>query len=138
MSSQPKVRALLDGRLDAWNKARGRPYTIVWQNTQAEPPELHLRPFLIPVEVFSLDLEGKHRGYEGIYQISIVSPVGNGPGAAEAVGEELAALFPVNLIVAGDVRVQVLTPMSPGPALQESFAWSYPVSCTVRSDTITL
>jgi len=137
VSSQSKVRSLLDARLNAWNQARTPRLQVVWENTPAVTAETHLRAYLLPAGVDSLDLEGAHRVYLGVYQVSIVTPVSIGPGAGERIADEIAALFPVNLRLTGSgITLQVMTPVEPGPAIQEPNLWLLPVSFEVRSDTI--
>ena len=138
MSQQALVRAVLEQRLHAWNTSRAEPLALVSQNSDAAPGETYLAVYLLPVGVRSLDLAGVHRVYEGIFQVNIVTPVGEGPGLAEEIMEELESLFPTNLRLVGenDVSVLVVTPMSPGGAISEPHAYTQPVSCQVRSDTI--
>jgi hypothetical protein len=138
VSQQSIVRAVLEQRLRTWNAARAEPIALVWQNSPESPGETYLASYLLPIELRSLDLEGVHRVYEGIFQINIVTPAGDGPGLAEDFLQELDALFPVNLRLVGEngVVTQIMTPMSPGTSTVEPNAYTQPVSCQVRSDTI--
>lgn len=138
MSEQAFVRAVLEQRLHAWNATRLEPLAIVSQNSRATPGETYLAVFLLPVGVRSQDLEGTHRVYEGIFQINIVTPAGEGPGLAEDLIQELGTLYPVNLRLIGEEATvtTIITPMSPGSSISEPNAYTQPVSCQVRSDTI--
>jgi hypothetical protein len=138
MSEQALVRAVLEQRLRTWNASRLEPLALVWQNSPETPGETYLAVYLLPVGVRSFDLEGAHRVYEGIFQINIVTRAGEGSGDAEDLLQELSTLFPVNLRLVGenDVVVIITTPMSPGGSTSEANAYTQPVSCQVRSDTI--
>ena len=139
MSSQARIRALLELRLNNW--AIGQELSVVWQNISATPANTtYLRAYLIPALRISEDLEGKHRSYIGVFQVSIVTPSHEGPNAGEVIADALDVLFPVNLrltsVAATTIVAQVMTPMEPADALQDSASWILPVSCRVRSDTI--
>ncbi len=137
--SQDRIRYLLETRLANWAAARSPALSIAWQNHPFTPPDgMYLRAFLLPATTGSDDLQGSHRRYIGVYQVSIVAPPGSGSGAAESVANEIAALFPVNLalsIVSPAFRVSVLTPCSIATAIQESDRYVVPVSFRYRSDT---
>jgi hypothetical protein len=138
MSTQRLVRRVLEQRVVTWNQARPVPLSLVWQNRPSGPGETYLAMYLLPVGLRSQDLQGLHRLYEGIFQINIVTPAGDGPGLAEELVEELGTLFPVNLRLTGTggVVVSTVTPMSPGGTTLEPHSYTQPVSCQVRSDTI--
>lgn len=135
--SQAVIRGLLDGRLHQWNQARSQPYEIAWQGvTFSAKTETFLQPFLLPAGVFSQDLEGVHRMYTAIYQVSITTPAKNGASIADVIAYEIAELFPLNLVLGASLKLQVTTPVSPGPALVQSSAFTMPVSFQVRADLI--
>lgn len=138
MSNQALVRAVLEQRLHAWNASLPEPLAIVSQNDRVTPGETYLAVYLLPIDRRSQDLEGIHRVYEGIFQINIITLAGEGPGQAEDLIEQLDTLYPVNLRLTGEggVVIQVMTPMAPGGSIPESNAYTQPVSCRVRSDTI--
>lgn len=137
MSTQSTVRKVLEQRLRSWNELLGQSLPIVWQNSPEGPGETYLAAYLLPVGVRSLDLKGAHRVYEGIFQISIVTPVGDGPGLAEELVKEMDNLFPVNLRLTNTdgTVVTIITPMSPAVSISEAHSYTQPVSCQVRSDT---
>lgn len=138
--SQDRIRYLLETRLANWAAARSPALTVAWQNHPFTPPSgMYLRAFLLPATTGSDDLQGAHRRYLGVYQVSIVAPPGNGPGAAELVANEIGAIFPVNLalsIVSPAFTVNVMTPCSIAKAIQESDRYVVPVSFRYRADTI--
>lgn len=137
--SNKKCRQAIEARLYSWAAARTPPLRVAFQNvefTPTGPAELYLRGFLLPADTASQTLEGTHRAYRGLYQINISAPLGAGPGAAEGVLDELAALFPNNqLISVTGLTVQVTSPVSAGPALQEADRYILPASFQYRADT---
>lgn len=134
------IRSLLEGRLKTWAAARSPVLRIAYQNVAFTPTasEIYLRAFLLPAGTNSNDLAGAHRLYTGVFQVTIVTPVGGGTGAAEGLADELAALFPLNdQLTKTGFSVLVMTPVEPGPEQQEDTALALPVSFTYRADTTT-
>lgn len=137
--SQKIIRALYEGRLAAWAAARATPLSVAYQNRPQTPATgtTYLKAFLLPSPTDSQDLAGAHRVYAGVFQVSVVAPINTGPGAAEGIADELIALFPLNLLLtSGAVTVQINTPASAAPALQDESNYIVPVSFTYRADTI--
>lgn len=133
------VRSLLEGRLKTWAAARIPVLRIAYQNVSFTPAanETYLRAFTLPAGTDSNDLAGAHRLYTGVFQVTIVTSVGTGPGAAETLADELVALYPLNdrLTKAG-FTAQVVTPVEPGPEQQEDTVFALPLSFQYRADTV--
>lgn len=137
--SHATIRKIYEARLQAWAAARVPSLRIAYQGVKFDPQtgETYLAAFTLPASVDSQDLQGAHRLYLGIFQVSIVVPAGKGAGAAEAIADELAALFPLNLRLTRDgMTVMVYTPVEPGPGIPEANTYTVPVSFRYRSDTI--
>lgn len=137
--STEAVRSILETRLSVWAAGRSEPLRVAWENAAFKPSqgETYLRAFLLPAQTLSEDLQGAHRGYVGIFQVSIVRPVGTGRGPALGIAAELNQLFPVNgRYTSGAVTVQIITPASAGPGIQEPESFAAPVSLQYRADTI--
>jgi hypothetical protein len=134
--SQKLIRSLLQGRLAAFADARSLP--VAWENVEFNPPAgQYLRFNLIKAMTDSSDLAGAHREYSGICQISVFSPKGNGPTAAEALAADLGELFPLNdRLMSGSFVVQIISPCSEGPPITGDIHFMVPVSFTYRADTI--
>lgn len=134
------IRSLLEARLKAWAAARTPALRIAYQNVAFTPSndEIYLRAFLIPAGTDSNDLAGAHRLYTGVFQITIVTPTGNGPSGAETIADELAILYPLNdRLVRNGLTALIMTPVEPGPELTEDTAFALPVSFQYRADTTT-
>ena len=132
--SQARIRAAFETRLAAWAKKKRLP--VVWQNHgQQLPAGDHLRASLLPANTLSLDLAGQHRGYRGVFQVSVFCTTGTGPAKAERLVQELDELFPAAMLMQqGGLEVRTLSPMSASAAIQETDWYSVPVSCRYAAD----
>jgi len=118
------IRSELEGRLKTWADANNLP--VVWQNTAYQPVagKTYLRAFLMPAASTSRDLAGVNRTHRGVFQVSVIAPAGTGSGAAEAIAESIAALYPPNLALG---IVKTVGPMTVAPALQGEATYTVPV-----------
>lgn len=134
--SQKLIRSLLQGRLNTFATARTLP--VAWENVQFAPPAgQYLRFNLLKAPTDSADLAGAHREYSGVCQISVFVPKGKGPTDAETLAADLAELFPLNdRLVSGSFAMQITSPCSEGPPINEDTHFMLPVSFTYRADTI--
>jgi hypothetical protein len=110
---------------------------IAYQGVAFEPgdDETYLRAFTLPAGTDTQTLEGTDRVYTGVFQISVVTPVGNGTGDAEGLVDELDDLFPAFLrLQQGDLEVIVLTPIEPGPAIVDDTTLTVAASFQYRAD----
>lgn len=136
--SQKIVRAALESRLKTWADAQTPPLPVAFQNRSFTPPNpmaKHLRAFILPASTLSIDGAGDHRAFVGVFQISVVTQDGIGPGQAEQVVADLDALFPVSLlIVKNELNIVITKPASAGVAISEPGAFVVPVSFGYRAD----
>lgn len=133
--SNKRIRSLLEQRLKAW--ADARPIPVAWDNVKLTPPTgPYIRATLLPADTTSIDLEGAHRGYMGLFQLSVHVPLGNGPNTAETLAEELSELFPMALrLESGAFWVQITSPCSQYPGLTGETHYMVPVRFRYRADT---
>lgn len=119
--SNKLCRQTIETRINTWNTGNATPYAIAWDNAPFTPPAVtYLRCHMLPAQTDSNDLKGDHRCYRGTYQVSIYAPINQGSGGAEAIADELAALFPNNLrLSASGLSLQVISPVSAKPAQDE-------------------
>lgn len=130
------IRLLYQQRVTAW--AADKSLRVSYQGAEFIPAadETYLSCFALPAGTDTNSLAGDHRVYTGVFQISVVTPVGNGTGDAEGLVDELAELFPAYLrLKQGEFEVIVLTPVEPGPALTEDTTLSVSASFQYRADT---
>ena len=136
--SNKLCRQAIESRLATWAAARVPALPVNWENVAfAEPTGAYLRAFLLPANTTGPDLAGAGRTYRGVYQVSVACPINMGPGAAEAIADEIAALFPLNtrLTVTG-LTLQIVTPVTAAQGAQDADRFTVPVSFTYRADTI--
>jgi hypothetical protein len=134
--SHSKIRLLYQARLSAWETDQG--LRVAYQNVQFDPEdgETYLRAFLLPAGTDSNTLAGDHKAYTGVFQVSIVTPSGDGPTRAEALADDIADLFPLYLRLSdGDLEVMVLTPVEPSPGIVEGSNYMVAASFQYRADT---
>jgi len=136
--SNKLCRKAIELRLATWAAARVPALPIAWENVPFTPPAgAHLRVYLLPANTSSPDLAGAGRTYRGVYQVSVVAPINAGPGAVEAIADELAALFPLNLrVTVTGLTLQVITPVTAAQGAQDATNFIVPVSFQYRADTI--
>ncbi|MGI4847553.1 MAG: phage tail terminator-like protein [Janthinobacterium lividum] len=136
--SKAIIRELFEARLTAWAAARTPALRIAYENNSFNPitGEVYLRAFVLPGTTFSDDLAGSHRGYVGLYQVSIVVPRNSGNRVSGQIERELDELFPVNLRLTGGLTLQILTPMSGSTAMDDEDTTTIAVRCQYRADTI--
>lgn len=136
--SNKTIKALLEGRLNTWAKARSPAIRVAFQDVPFTPAsgETYLECFVLPADMDSQDFAGQHKLYRGVWQVTIVKPKGNGLGAALGIEEELAALFPNSLMLSNaGFDLFIRSPMGAGPALVDELNTRIPVSCQYRADT---
>lgn len=130
------IRSLYEGRLNTWAAAHSPVLLVAWENNVFTPPAgIYLQAFILPADTTSQDLAGAMRNRAGIFQISIVAPLGNGPGAAEAISAELETLFPNNLrLTSGSFVVQSITPLRLRAPIPDAGRYIRPVDFQYRAD----
>lgn len=139
--TMPRIRQLLETRLNTWAAARNPALPIAWQNKTFDPPSSgsYLRAFILPAPTDSDDLKGDHRKYTGVFQVSVVAPRDTGPGAAESIAEEIAALFPMSqtlTIASPAFSLQMTSPMQIARGIDDADKHVVPVSAQYRADDI--
>lgn len=135
--SNKRCRQAIESRLNTWASTRSPALPIAWENVPFNPPSsAYLRGWLLPAQTDSPDLEGALRTYRGVYQVSVSCPINTGPGEAEGIADELAALFPLNtrLAVTG-LTLQIVSPVTAAQGVQDGDRYVVPVSFTYRADT---
>jgi hypothetical protein len=125
------IRSALDSRLATLSS----PPPIVYENVQYDPVvgTLFLDVALLPAQTEHptvTGVVGQELALEqGIYQVTVVAPVNQGPGAAATKAEAVRALFPRGLsLTSGGVQVRVSGRPSVAPALVDADWYRVPVS----------
>lgn len=134
--TQARIRRAFESTLKTW--ADANTLTVAWENVTTEQPTgSYVRAFLMPGRTTSQDLGGLHRHYVGIFQVSIVCPVGTGPGAADALADSLSAAFTTTApITVSGLEVWLAQPMSAAAGIQERDRWVIPCSAPYLAHSI--
>jgi hypothetical protein len=127
------ARRVLEAALKTW--ADAKPMPVQWQNVTLDPePAAYVRAFLLPAPTEAPDIQGLGQVLTGVWQVSIVRPLGEGPGAAEAIAAELAAIFkPTAVLTSGALRLFLLQPLSPAAPINEPGRFVVPCSASYQA-----
>ncbi|KAA5842230.1 hypothetical protein F2A37_16785 [Pseudomonas chlororaphis] len=132
------IASIYEARVIGWAKVLPAPLKVVVENETYQPAdgETYLRVFTLPADTASSTLGGDHRLYTGVFQVSIVTPSGTYRGAAGALADQIAALFPLyERNTKGSLAVLTMTPANQGPGISADTKYTVPVSFQYRSDT---
>lgn len=132
------IASIYEARLIAWAGSLPDPLRVELENGVFLPEdgETYLRAFTLPADTASNTLGGDHRLYTGVFQVSIVTPSGKYSGAAGALADQIAALFPLyEWNTKGSLTVVTMTPLDQGPGISADTTYTVPVSFQYRSDT---
>ena len=136
--SHSAIRKAFNDIVRAYGVSKG--WQVIIENTSANPTlnTPYLKTFLLPSNASSNTLSGDHKRYTGVYQITLVVPVGEGPGRTTVVSKELQALFPifgrVAFDTAADSEVVIMTPIDEMNGTPKDGAFYTPFSFNYRSD----
>lgn len=138
MSNQ-LVRQAFETALAAWAASRVPALPVAYENAPFDPPDglAYAEAYMLPADTRCDTLDGTHRRYSGVFQVSLLVPAGVGPGAVEALAQSLDAAFPLTApLSAGGLNVYLLSPMGAAPAVQRGDRYSVPVSASYRADLV--
>lgn len=131
--SHARARQAIEIKLAAWAVARPIRVANFEQQFSPGPDETYLRAFQLPASTICRYLGGEAYEYSGIYQISIVCPAGQALGFAEALLDELSAMFHVDTELSRNgFEGLVVEPVEQGPTIPESATYTVPASFTYR------
>jgi len=136
--SNKAIRAVIESRLNTWATTRNPVLPVAYENKAfTQPAGVYIAGYLLPAETQVDDLQGSHLRYQGIYQINVFAPIGTGPGAAEAIADEIKTLFPVNqYYTLSGTSVWIIGAVTNGRADSMENRYMIPVSFQYRADTI--
>lgn len=132
------IASIYEARLIAWAKALQVPLKVVVENEAYTPPNgaTYLKAFTLPADTASNTLAGDHKLFTGVFQVSIVTPSGKFRGAAGAIADQIASLFPLyERNTKGALTAVTMSPVDPGPGISEDATYTVPVSFLYRADT---
>jgi hypothetical protein len=134
--SNKTIRAALESRLATW--AATQSLTVAYENVAFnQPATTYLRAWFLPANTDSLDVEGKHTLYLGIFQIDIVGVENVGTGTVGGIVDSISTLFPNNLLITkSGLTIRTVGPVSAKPGEYEPGRYIVKVSIPYRCDTI--
>lgn len=74
---------------------------VAWQNVSFEPPltGIYLEEAFLPAENEDVFVQGTAAVRRGVYQVTVIYPLGKGGQAAQALADNIAAAFPNNAVI---------------------------------------
>lgn len=134
--TQDRVRAAIESAVKVWVTAQDLPFA--WPNTVFVPPTtIYGRLSILPAPTLNEDLAGTHRGYVGVFQVSLYEEMGKGDGAVTKLADSLAAAFPVNRRITQDgLTLQIISAANIAPAVEGDVRDFVPVSINYRADIV--
>lgn len=138
MINNKLIRKAFETRIKVWAAAQTPPLPIAYENAPFTPPAglaRYARVFVLPGSTDSRDLEGRHREYVGIVQVSFVMPLSTGMGEVSDLAQSLDDAFPVGPPMVQDTfNVWVTNPMSSSPPLSEPDHNVTPVTAPYKAE----
>ena len=74
---------------------------VAWENVSFTPPAsgIYIEENFLPAESEDLFIQGTAATHRGVYQVTVVYPLGKGVQAAEDLADKIAEYFPNNAII---------------------------------------
>lgn len=74
---------------------------VAWQNVSFEPPltGIYLEETFLPAENEDVFVQGTAAVRRGVYQVTVIYPLGKGSQAAQALADKIAEAFPNNAMI---------------------------------------
>ncbi|MDU9394320.1 phage tail terminator-like protein [Pseudomonas sp. zfem002] len=131
--SHARARQAIEIKLMAWASARPIRVANFEQEFSPRQGETYLQAYQLPGSTTCNYLGGDAYEYTGLYQVSITCPAGHALATAEALVEELSALFRVDSELSRNgFEGMVTEPVDQGPTITESATYTVPASFTYR------
>lgn len=133
--SQAIIRKAFESRLKTWADALTPAMPIAWQNVAFDPPTgRYARAFVLPGDTQAGTLERTGRDFGGLFQVTLLTKIGTGSGAAEVLAASLDAAFPHTFEQDG-LRIWLTRPFSAAPAVVDGDRYAVPVTAAYAAST---
>ena len=135
--SDALIRKAFETRVRSWGLARTPPLPVAFENAPFSKPAngRYARAIVLPGNTTSRDLEGKHREYVGVFQVTLVIRQNVGTADATSLAKSLDEAFPTGPPLQQDgLNVWITRPMGAAPAIQEPDSYEVPVSATYKAE----
>ena len=137
--SHDAIRNTFEAIIETWALTKNLP--VSFENIEFDPEiyESFVVSQLSPVITRSLTLYGAdHTEYQGIYQVSVVVPVGEGVGRANALAQGIKSLFPIYQPITVDAvpsfKVIPITPVTVMDGVTGKTKYTLPIFFRYRAD----
>ncbi|MFJ1572991.1 phage tail terminator-like protein [Pseudomonas sp. NPDC088322] len=131
--SHARARQAIEIMLMAWAASRPTRVANFEEGFEPQQDETYLQAFQLPGATTCRYLGGEAYEYTGVYQVSITCPAGQALATAEALVDELSALFQVDSPLSRNGFEGMITePVEQGPTITESATYTVPTSFTYR------
>lgn len=134
--SDSEIRKAFNDMVRGYATSKGMAVSL--ENGDFTPPvdTPYLKTTLFPAKADTKTLAGDHKGYAGVYQVTIVVPAGQGTGNITTIAKELQTLFPIYKRVAyGSNIAVVMTPVTTMTGIPQDGSFHTPTFFNYRSDT---
>lgn len=105
---------------------------VAWENTSFTPPAsgIYLESYFLPADNEGIAIQGGATVRRGVYQVTVVHPIGKGSQAASAMADAICSEFQDNTGIpsTGTSPVWVNGPPSAFNGIKDSTAYRIPVS----------
>jgi len=135
--SQARVRNLFQTALNAY--ATTKNIRVAFDNVQMVPRanETYLVSHLLPSSTATQTLNGDHKRFLGVYQITIVTPSGKATAQSDEIASELQEIFTIfkRYTDSDGFTVTVMTPLNVPEGKVQNGGWIVPCYFNYRADT---
>lgn len=134
--SQARVRNLFQTALKQYADAKG--LRVAFDNVQMTPRanEVYLVSHLMPSSTATQTLNGDHKRFLGVYQITVVTPSGTATAKADEIATELQDIFTIfkRYTDSTGFTVTVMTPLNVPEGKVQNGGWIVPCYFNYRAD----
>lgn len=141
--SEALLAKCIETKLQQWADAQD--IAIAFEGVKFTPPAsaIYARVKHLPATTFNEFLEGGHKAFVGLWQVSVIGLKGRGVGPLRDVAATLSNSLPSQLVLSsGSFKVQITTPVSLGPVIEDpegakTSRLTLPCSFNYRADVVT-
>ncbi len=135
--SQARVRNLFQTALSQY--ATTKNIRVAFDNVQFKPQanEVYLVSHLLPSSTATQTLEGDHKRFLGVMQITIVTPSGTATAKSDEIANDLQEMFTIfkRYTDSEGFTVTVMTPLNVPEGKVQNGGWIVPCYFNYRADT---
>lgn len=137
--SQARVRNLFQTALSQY--ATTKNIRVAFDNIQTKPKfeanETYLVSHLLPSSTATQTLNGDHKRFLGVYQVTIVTPSGTATAKSDEIANDLQEMFTIfkRYTDSDGFAVTVMTPLNVPEGKVQNGGWIVPCYFNYRADT---